>query len=233
MTAAISRIASTRREDAVEDSPIARLSCAALGLGGLTGAAFVIVSRGEITGALAMLSPRWMIAHNLHFISAAFLLFGVVGLYLAHSHRLAVGGHFAFVLALLGTAFYFASGVITAAVLPFVAGTAPNAVASNGPLFHPPLPVLIVSVAVFSLGWLALGIVVARRGLFPAWMGWTIAAGALIQAIPPRPFGPAPWLVTDAGWLVMALGLMGIAVHGWREATIRRIHSEPSLASGD
>jgi hypothetical protein len=233
MTAANSSIASNRREDAVEDSPIARLSCAALGVGGITGAAFVIISRGEVTGALAMLSRRWMLAHNLHFISAALLLFGVVGLYLAHSHRLEVGGHFAFVLALLGTAFYFAGGVITAAVLPWVAGTAPNVVAANGPLFNPPLPVLIVSLAVFSLGWIALGVVVARRGIFPPWMGWTIAAGALIQAVPPRPFGSVPWLVMDAGWLIMALGLVGIAVHGWRSASTRAIQANVGLASGD
>jgi hypothetical protein len=204
----------------VESSPIARLSCAALGLGGIAGAAFVIVSRGELTGALAMISTRWMVAHNLHFISGALLLFGVVGLYLAHSERLDVGGHFAFVLALLGTAFYFATGVVTAAILPFIAGTAPNAVSASGPLFHPrPLAVLVVSVAVFSLGWLALGITVARRAIFPPWTGWMVAAGAVIQAIPAQPFGPVPWLVVDAGWLVMAFGLVGIAVHGWRSAT--------------
>ena len=216
----------------MEGSPIARLSSAALGLGGIAGAAFVIVSRGEIIGALAMLSQRWMVAHNLHFISAALLLFGVVGLYMAHSHRLSVGGHFSFVLALLGTGFYFATGVVTAAVLPFIAGIAPNAVSANGPLFHPVLPLLAVSVGVFSLGWLALGIVVARAAIFPPWMGWTVAAGAIIEAIPPRPFGSAPWLVTEIGWVIMAIGLLGIAVHGWRAASIHVIRTEPGVASG-
>jgi hypothetical protein len=205
----------------VEGSPIARLSCAALGLGGITGAAFVIISRGEITGAMAMLSPRWMLAHNLHFVSAALLLFGVVGLYLAHSDHLEVGAHLSFVLALLGTAFYFATGVVTAALLPFIAGAAPNVVSINGPLFHPPLPVLLVSILIFTIGWAALGVVVARRAVFPAWTGWTIALGALVQGVPAKPFGPAPWLLIDAGWLIMALGLVGIAVHGWRMSTPR------------
>jgi hypothetical protein len=206
----------------VERSPLTRLSSAALGLGGIAGAAFVIVSRGEITGALAMLSPRWMVAHNLHFISAALLLFGVVGLYLTHSDQATVGGHFSFVLALLGTAFFFAGGVITAAVLPFVAGMAPNVVAANGPLFHPPLPVLVVSFTVFSLGWIALGVVVARSGVFPSWTGWMIAAGAVIQAIPPVPFGPAPWILTDLGWSILAIGLLGVSYHGWRAPEIQR-----------
>jgi hypothetical protein len=209
----------------LERSPIDRLSAAALGLGGIAGAAFVIVSRGEVTGALAMLSPRWMIAHNLHFVSAALLLFGVVGLYAAHIGRLTVYGHFAFVVALMGCAFYFAGGVVTAAILPFIAGTAPNVVAATGPLFHPPLPVLIVSAAVFSIGWIGVGVIVAQSGLAPAWSGWMVAIGAVIQAIPPVPFGSAPWVVTDIGWSILAVGLVGIAVHGWRVAP------RPELAS--
>jgi hypothetical protein len=218
----------------VESSPIARLSSAALGLGGIAGAAFVIISRGEVMGALAMLSQRWIIAHNLHFISAALLLFGVVGLYQAHSHRMSVAGHFAFVMALLGTGLFLAGGVITAAFLPFIAGTAPNVVAPGGPLFHPLIPVLPVSFGLFSLGWFLLGIVLARAGIYPAWTGWTLAAGVAIQAMPPRPFGPVPWIITNIGWLIMAIGLVGIGVHGWRAATPgRTMRGEAFLASGD
>lgn len=215
-------------------NPLSRLSAAALALGGITGAAFVIVSRGEIMGALAMLSPRWMVAHNLHFTSAALLLFGVVGLYLAHAPRMHVTGHFAFVLALLGTGFYFATGVITAAVLPFVAGTAPNVVSPGGPLFHPVLPALIVSVGLFHGGWLALGIVTARAAIFPAWTGWMVALGSIIALIPPQPFGRVPWIVTDIGWVIFAIGLIGMGLHGWRNSTATAsIGTSPSLASGD
>jgi hypothetical protein len=218
----------------VEGSPIARLSSAALGLGGIAGAAFVIISRGEVTGALAMISQRWLIAHNLHFISAMLLLFGVVGLYQAHLHRVSVVGHFAFVMALLGTGLFLAGGVITAALLPFIAGYAPHVVAASGPLFHPLIPILPVSLGLFSLGWFLLAIVIARAGISPPWMGWTLAAGVAIQAIPPRPFGPVPWIMTDIGWVVMAIGLVGIAVHGWQSASPpRAIHGEPGLASGN
>lgn len=218
----------------MESSPIARLSSAALGLGGIAGAAFVIISRGEVMGALAMISQRWLIAHNLHFVSAALLLFGVVGLYQAYSIGLSVFGHFAFVMAVLGTGLFLAGGVITAAVLPLIAGSAPNVVAPTGPLFHPLLPVLPVSLGLFSLGWFLLGIVIARAGISPSWTGWTLAAGVAIQAIPPRPFGPVPWIMTDIGWVVMAVGLVGIAVHGWQSALpSRAIQGEPGLASGD
>lgn len=197
-------------------NPLARLTSAALALGGITGAAFVIISNGEIIGALAMLSQRWMIAHNLHFASAALLLFGVVGLYLSHSHEMSLVGHFAFVLALLGTAFYFASGVMTAAILPFVAGAAPRVVSADGPLFNPTLPALLVSVGVFQIGWLILGVVIARAGILPAWTGWAVAAGAALGMLPPEPFGPVPWIVVDIAWVILAIGLVGMGFAGWR-----------------
>ena len=212
-------------------NPLARLTAAALAIGGITGAAFIIISRGELTGAMNMLSQRWILAHNLHFASAAMLLFGVVGLYLSHSHRMTVGGHFAFVLGLLGTSFYFATGVMTAAVLPVIAGSAPRVVESSGPLFNPALPALVVSVAVFHFGWIALGIVVAKAGLLPRWTGWATAAGAALGLIPPRPFGPAPWLLMDIAWVIFAIGLTGMGIAGWR-IDLRSINPAPSVASG-
>jgi hypothetical protein len=199
-------------------NPLARLTSASLAIGGVTGAAFVIISRGEINGAMAMLSQRWMVAHNLHFMSAALLLVGLVGLYLAHAPRMRFLGHFAFVLALLGTGFYFATGVVTAAVLPFIAGSAPSVMSANGPLFNPPLPALVISVAVFQLGWATIGAAIARAGLLPSWTGWATLVGAVIGMIPPRPFGSAPWVVTDIGWVIMAIGLVGMGVSGWAMA---------------
>jgi hypothetical protein len=198
------------------NNPLPRLTAASLIAGGALGAAFVIVSRGEVVGALAMLSRRWMLAHNLHFASAALLLFGVVGLYLSHASRVTIAGHFAFVLALLGTGFFFATGVITAALLPMIAGASPSVVGKAGPLFTPTLPALVVSVLVFQIGWLALGLVIARAGLLPRWAGWTTAAGAALGLIPPAPFGSAPWIVVDVAWVVFAIGLLGMGMAGWR-----------------
>jgi hypothetical protein len=205
-----------------EHNPLARLSAASLALGGIFGAGFVIVSRGELVGAMAMLSSRWMVAHNLHFASAALLLFGVVGLYLSHSHLMTLGGHFAFVLALLGTGFYFATGVMTASVWPLIAAASPGMVSAGGPLFSPTLPSLIVSVFTFQLGWVALGMVIANAGKLPRWAGFTTAAGAAIGLIPPRPFGNSPWLVMDVAWVIFAIGLTGLGLAGWRITTIQR-----------
>jgi hypothetical protein len=193
------------------DNPLARLSAACLALGGILGAAFVIVSRGEIVGAMAMLSTRWIVAHNLHFASATLLLVGVAGLYVSHESRLGVAGQFAFILALLGTAAYFAGGVITAGLLPSIAAASPGVVSAGGPLFSPTLPALVVMVGLFQVGWIALGIVVARAGVVPRWAGFTTAAGAALGLIPPRPFGKSPWILMDVAWVVFAVGLTGIS----------------------
>ena len=204
------------------NNPLPRLTAASLAVGGILGAGFIITSRGDLTGAMSMLSMRWMVAHNLHFASAALLLFGVVGVYLSHSSRLTLGGHFAFVLALLGTGFYFATGVMTSAVLPVIAAAAPGVVSAGGPLFSPPLPALIVSVGVFQLGWVALGMVIANAKLLPRWAGFTTAAGAAIGLIPPRPFGNAPWILMDVAWVVFAIGLTGLGLAGWRATSPAR-----------
>jgi hypothetical protein len=212
-------------------NPLARLSSAGLALGGILGAAFVIISRGEMTGAMSMLTGRWILAHNLHFASAALLLFGVVGVYMSHGHRLTVGGHFAFVLALLGTAFFFATGVMSSAVLPVIARLSPEVVAREGPLFTPLLPALIVSVFIFQLGWVALGMVIANAGLLPRWAGFTTAAGAAIGLIPPRPFGNAPWMFMDVAWVIFAIGLTGLGLAGWRR-DLRSPDAIAGVASG-
>ena len=201
-------------------NPLARLTAASLALGGILGAAFVIVSRGKFVGAMAMVSTRWMVAHNLHFASAALLLVGVVGVYLSHSRRLGLGGHFAFVLALLGTAFYFATGFMTASVWPLIAAASPGVVSAGGPLFSPTLPSLVVSVVTFQLGWIALGLVIGNAGLLPRWAGFVTAAGAAIGLVPPRPFGGAPWIVMDVAWVLFAIGLTGLGVAGWRAAAM-------------
>jgi hypothetical protein len=210
-------------------NPLARLSSMGLLLGGILGAAFVIISRGEMVGAMSMLGQRWMIAHNLHFASAALLLFGVVGVYISHSHLLTLGGHFAFVLALLGTAFFFATGVLTAAVLPVIAAWSPSTVAVLGPLFKPTLPAFIVSFFVFQIGWVALGMVIADSGLLPRWAGFTTAVGAGIGMIPPRPFGNAPWMFMNVAWVIFAIGLVGLGWAGWhrdlRKADIASVAS--------
>jgi hypothetical protein len=213
-----------------QHNPLARVTAAALAIGGIFGAAFVIISRGEVMGARAMLSERWMIAHNLHFASAAMLLFGVVGLYMSHSRRMTLGGHFSFVLALLGTGFYFATGVMTSAILPLIAGFAPSLVDGHGPFFNPTLPALVVSVGVFQLGWVALGMVIANAKMLPRWTGFTTAAGAAIGLVPVHPFGNAPWLVLEIGWVIFAIGLVGMGVTGWRR-DLRFVDPMPGVAS--
>ena len=180
-------------------SPIARLGAASLGAGSVLSAGFFVIARGERAGVVALVSHRWMIAHNLHFAGAALLVFGVVALYLVQEPRLNAGGHLAFVLALMGSAFFFADAVIGAGLLPFVAMAAPRVVAPQGPLFHPPLPLIVLSGVMFEIGWLAFGLTTARSGAFPSWMGYLIAAGAVLLAAAQYPFGPMPWTVA-ASW---------------------------------
>lgn len=199
-------------------SPIARLGVASLGAGSILSAAFLVVSKGQMAGASAMVSTRWIVAHNLHFAGAALLVFGVVGLYLVQESRLTAAGHLSFVLALMGSAFFFADGVISAGILPFIAAASPHVVDAHGPLFHPPLPIVVLSSAVFAVGWLAFGLTTLSSGAFPAWMGALIAVGAVLMAAPQNPVGPFPWMVAALGGILMAVGMVAIAARVWQAA---------------
>src|SRR5437879_1829786 len=128
-------------EVCVNVSPLGRLGAASLAVGGVLNAAFLIIADGQLTGAPFMVSQQWALAHNLHFAASVFLLFGFSGVYQIELPCLPPLGHFAFVMALMGCAFFFASGVLTAAILPVVAESAPRVVSPAGPMFHPPLAI--------------------------------------------------------------------------------------------
>jgi hypothetical protein len=93
---------------------------------------------------------------------------------------------------------------------------APALGAADGPFFNPPFWFVGVGLVTYSLGWLVLAWVTARARVYPRAIAAVLAAGALLQGIPPRPFGPAPWAVIDVGGVLMALAACALAPAMWR-----------------
>jgi hypothetical protein len=58
--------------------------------------------------------------------------------------------------------------------------------------------------------------VTGRARVYPRPLAWLLAGAALLQGIPPRPFGPAPWAVIDVGGVLMAVAGCGLARAMWR-----------------
>ena len=203
----------------MNSSPLARLGSACLGIGGVCQAASVLLSAGRLAGPDTMLTTNWIVAHNIQFIGAALLLFGAVSLYLLQHEALDGLGHVAFVMALIGCAFFFADAERSAGLFPFIAAIDRRLVMPNGMMFHPPLPTLRMGPLVFGLGWLLFGIATAKAGVFPTWTGAMIALGAVLVAMSPSPLGPFPWGVQAAGSVLMAVAMANIGLHGWTRSS--------------
>ena len=201
-------------------SPLARIGAACLGIGGVCQAASVLLCAGRLAGPDVMLSTTWIIAHNIQFIGAALLLFGVVSLYLDQHAALDGLGHAAFVMALIGCAFLFADAETNAALFPFIASVDRRLVMPNGLMFHPPLPALRMGPLMFGLGWLLFGVATAKARVFPVWTGAALAAGAVLVAMSPRPLGPFPWGIQATGSVMMAIAMANIGLHGWTRSPV-------------
>ncbi len=123
-------------------------------------------------------------------------------------------------LALAGSALTVTVSVITAHVLPAtVSVLGPSAtviglVQPGGRLGTLLVPVALTSLT-FFVGYILFGAATARAGVFPAWCGWLLAAGALLTlAAAAGPLGRIP----------VALGsvLMGAAWLGLGRTLLRR-----------
>jgi hypothetical protein len=198
-----------------------RWTGAALALGGAVNALFVIASNGQFFGAEHVLSPQWALAHQAHFWAGLLLLFGTLGVY-ARLREQAAGtrSRFATVavgIALLGTALFFGGGMVTAFIWPVMAAHAPHLVEASSPMWSPqPLPIIGISIVMFALGHLLLGVAAYRSAACPRAVAALYAVGALLQGLPVQPLGPFPYAVAVAGAVSMGVGAVTMGYLLWQ-----------------
>jgi hypothetical protein len=133
------------------------------------------------TDAEGYRSAAWVPIHLMGYVGFLLTTFGLIGLLarqLEAAGRLGVAG---FVLAFTGTGLVLMEGREHTFVLPVLAQQAPAGV--------PPEPAglwfLILSAAVFSVGYILLGIATVRAGVVPRGIGVLLALGAPIYAFSP------------------------------------------------
>jgi hypothetical protein len=141
---------------------------------------------------------------------------GLPGVLIGQLERLRGWGVAGFMLALAGSALTMTVSVIAAHVLPAtVSIVGPNATMATllqprGRLESLLWPVALTSLT-FFIGYLLFGIAIVRAGVFPAWCGWLLAAGAMLtMAVVVGPLGRIP---VDAGSVLMGAAWLGLA---WR-----------------
>jgi hypothetical protein len=161
---------------------------------------FLVADRSDL--AAMMTDPLFMAFSVAYFIAFPLLLIALVALYWRQAGRAGVFGAVAFCTALVGTVALAGDMWFDAFAVPWLVGVAPVVVSADrsGSLL---MAGWLVSVVLFSLGWIMFGLASLRSRAFPRTLSIAVAVGGLIGF----KAATAPWGV--------ALGLAVVAVGVW------------------
>lgn len=203
---------------------LVRASAVALIAGGVCLALFMLVHPyGEIAGAHAAHSARWVPAHSLHFVGALLTLLGMPGLYAWQMGRTGVLGLVGTAVAMAGMAMFVGTGMITAFIWPVIAQTTPAFVAPDGQMFRDPLPQFATDAPYVGMvvGYLLLAIAAIRARTLPTATAVTLVAGIVLFSAPVEPVGPLPFIVRVVGGVIFGASLALIGALVWIDGTAR------------
>jgi hypothetical protein len=169
---------------------------------------FFVADRGDL--AAMVTDPVFMVVSAAYFVAFPLLLIALVALYWRQAGRAGLFGAAAFCTALVGTVALAGDMWFDAFAVPWLVQVAPAVVSAdrNGSLL---MTGWLVSVVVFSLGWIMFGVASFRSRTFPRALSVAVAIGGLIGF----KAATAPWGV--------ALGLAVAAVGVW---LIRHPHTD-------
>jgi hypothetical protein len=190
--------------------------------GGICLAAFVLIHPwDELLGAAIARTLRWRLAHGFHFLGAAFVLLGLLGINARQRDRLGPVGDIGFILSFIGNSLFLGTGMITAFIWPMLAVYAPACVESGGPIFSAPISAtaFLLTAAIMSVGYLLFGIAMLRAGIFPRLAIVILTAGAILGMLPPHPVTAFPWAGLVLGGVMYGAAMIWLGAILWTEAT--------------
>ncbi len=164
----------------------------------------------------AMQSTRWLIVHGVAGVGLLFSIPGLMGLYRQLGDEGDVLGLTSFILAEIGTALL--AGMILfieVATLPIIAALPDAEVLLNTmpPAF---MAVFGMTVLIFILGFISLGIVMLRSTMLPRRAGLLLLIGAPLFA---TPVPPAPVMVNTVGAVLIGLGYVWLGYILWAKSS--------------
>lgn len=193
---------------------LVRWSGLALIVGGVGIALFVLIHPQSEFSPEIMRGGQAILAHNFHFLGAAVAVLGLGGLLLRELEQGSRFGAVATLLAFFGTIWFAGLGLLSFAVLPFIASHDPALVAPDGPFWtEAPQPLFLVGLGFFVLGYVAVGIAVLRDPTLPRWSGVPLIVGALLLSPPPVVVPTV--LILTAGGVLLGVGLAWLGFAFW------------------
>lgn len=174
---------------------------------------FFVADRSDL--AAMVTDPVFMVVSAAYFVAFPLLLIALVALYWRQAGQAGLFGAVAFCTALVGTVALAGDMWFDAFAVPWLVQVAPAVVSADrtGSLL---LTGWLVSVVVFSLGWIMFGLASFRSRIFPRALSLAVAIGGLVGF----KAASAPWGVA-LGLAVAALGL-------WLVRQDRIAHAKPA-----
>jgi len=180
------------------------------------GAQFFVADRSNL--AAMVTDPVFMVVSAAYFVAFPLLLIALVALYWRQAGRAGLFGAVAFCAALIGTVALAGDMWFDAFAVPWLVQVAPAVVSADrsGSLL---MTGWLVSVVLFSLGWIMFGLASFRSRVFPRALSIAVGLGGLIGF----KAATAPWGV--------ALGLAVAALGFWLVRQDRIAHAKPALSA--
>ena len=183
---------------------------------------FFVADRSDL--AAMVTDPVFMVFSAAYFIAFPLLLIALVALYWRQAGQAGLFGAVAFCTALIGTVALAGDMWFDAFAVPWLVQVAPTVVSADrsGSLL---MTGWLISVVIFSLGWILFGLVSFRSRAFPRALSIAVAIGGLVGFMA----ATAPWGVA-LGLAVAALGVWLIRHDRIAQARRPRRHPNQSLS---
>ena len=171
----------------------------------------------ETTATILEAEVRLVAAHIVFTMSYLLVLLGLPGLYGAASVRMGRLGLVGFLLAFLGTMLIAVSGNF-GFLAPVLAAESPQTIDAIN-RYPPEVALNAVAFVGFVVGFLVLGVAMAKTGTFPRLSGLLVAVGAPCQVVGfalGQLVSPALWILAILGSMALGAGLAWPGYRMWQ-----------------
>lgn len=164
----------------------------------------------------AYISPDWIPAHMVYWISAILMLFSLPGLYARQMENTKWLGLVGFVLAFFGTALVGNIFFMASTVLPLVAAQMPvlfDQVAAPSPAG------VFMLILGYVLGYILFGIATMRADVLPRWSGLLLIIGVLFFMVSETPLfdRTLSHVIVTSGDVLFGIGFAWMGYALWSE----------------
>lgn len=173
----------------------------------------VLLPYQKLESSLSVLvtDSNWVFVNLLGVFGSLFGLVGLIGIYLKAAEAVRTAGMLAFLIAFVGTILITVPLVWDTILWPILTSHDPSLLDFNGPIYTSKtfLPFFITAGLIYSIGYLFLGIVLEKSGIYPTWSTYLIAAGAPLFGIG-AVFGKFQVFPRTLGVTLLCIGLIWI-----------------------